>query len=123
MLIYKYKYVYILFILNGLNHIVIEDIKPDKDLMGLKGSLEVIAGRNGLKGLQFSFRNSGLSKGPRPCSEWWRIFRPWYRSPQAWRVHWNTIITTVKLVSTGRNCCWTEVRVPRIVIAAPFPRL
>ena len=29
-------------ILNCLNHLVMEDLKTDEDLMGLKGSLEVL---------------------------------------------------------------------------------
>ena len=98
-------------------------LKHDKDLMGLKGSLEVLVYRNGPKGLPRSFRNSRLSQGLRPCCEWWRTFRPWNRNPQARRVHWNTSITTLKLERTWRNHRGTEVRVSRIVVAAPDPRL
>ena len=91
--------------------------------MGLKGSLEVLVYRNGPKGLPRSFRNSRLSQGLRPCCEWWGTFRQWNRSPQARRVHWNTSITTLKLERTWRNHRDTKVRISRVLISAPLPRL
>ena len=102
---------------------VLGDHKPDKDLMGLKGSLEVLVYRNGPNGLPRSFRNSRVSQGLRPCCERWRTFRPWNRNPHHRRGHWNTSIASSKLARTWRNRRGTEVRVSRIVIAAPFPRL